>query len=449
MRIAPAHRTPSSEDGFVLIEILVSALVLALVAAGVAALLSATTRSAADERNKSEAYSLAQEDLARLRAMRISDLSRLPSTPRTVTLNKTAFKVKSTGTFVNDSTAISSCSEGSSSADYVSVASEVTWTGSRVPVVLRSIVSPTSGALDPSHGNVNFAVKTAAGLPLAGVTFTSSAFTGTTDANGCITFPDIATGTYTVTPSGATVGRVDKDGKAPAAMSVGVPAEVTTLVQLSYDVPGAIDNVFFTARPSPGAAPLATKADSIVVSNIKMTEAKSFGTPGGTRQLSLPASSLYPFSTPDAVYAGSCGNNNPNPNGESNPPGAAAVASVLITANGHATATVQLPALYLNVWKGTPSKPETAVTAAHVIVTDKGCKVGNNQVKRTYTGTSEGHLPASELGLPWGSYEVCADNGTRRQTLSTVALQNLEAGTAVDIYLGSGTGTVSQNGICS
>lgn len=446
---APARQGPAAEEGFVLIEVLVSALVLALVAAGVAALLSATTRSAADERNHSEAYSLAQEDLSRMRSMRISELARLPATPRTVTLNSTKFEIKSSGTFVSDSTATSSCTEGSSSADYVSVASEVTWTKSRNPVVLKSIITPVSGALDPSHGNVTFSVKNGANLPLPGVTLTSSAFTGTTDENGCVTFPDIATASYTVTPSGSAVGRVDKDGKAPAAMSVSVAPEVTTLVQLAYDIPGGA-TVSFTARPAAGAEPKPVKADSIVVSNVKMTETKSFGTPGGTRSLSIaaPATSLFPFSTADAVYAGSCGNDNPNPSGETNGPGAAGVGSLQITPNGNAAATVQLPALYLNVWKGTPSKPETLVSAPHVITIDKGCKVGTNQVKRTYTGV-EGHLPPQEVGLPWGTYEVCADNGSRRQTITTVSMQDLINGTTVNIYLGSGIGTVSTNGVCS
>jgi Tfp pilus assembly protein PilV len=434
---AHAQQPPPAQEGFVLIEVLVSAVVLVIVAGAVFTLLTATARSAAEGRHRSEAFALAQEDQARMRAMRMSELTRLPTLPRTVPLNGTQFEVHSTSVFIEDKTATSSCSQGESSADYLRTASEVTWPGMKgSPVSVQSIVSPSNGSLDPSHGTLTFSVARVGGAPIPGVSLTSSGFNGTTDANGCVTFPDLVAGNYTVTPSGATAGLVDKDGKAPGQLTAGVSAETTTLVQLRYDVPGKA-NISFRTKSSPTGVLVPSSADSIVVSNNEMSEPKVFGTPGGSRVHSIAATPLFPSPSPDAVYAGSCSINNPNPSGETNPPGAAAIASVTIPPNGIVEGEITLPALYLTVWKGTLAKPETAVGSANVTVVDKNCKVGSTPVKRTYSTNIEGHL--GDPGLPWSTYEVCADNGTRHQTVTGVEVKSLTSGTTLNLYLGSGT----------
>ena len=60
---------PPGEDGFILIEVLVSAVILAIVAGAVLTLITAATRSAASTRNHSTAYGLAQEDQARMQEL--------------------------------------------------------------------------------------------------------------------------------------------------------------------------------------------------------------------------------------------------------------------------------------------------------------------------------------------------------------------------------------------
>ncbi len=87
---------PPAEDGFALIEVLVSALVIALVAAGVMALLQATARSAADQRSHAVAYAVAQEDQARLRSLRLSYLNRL-NEKREISIDGSEFTIESTG----------------------------------------------------------------------------------------------------------------------------------------------------------------------------------------------------------------------------------------------------------------------------------------------------------------------------------------------------------------
>jgi Tfp pilus assembly protein PilV len=452
---APAQ-SPSSAEGFVLIEILVSALVLAIAAAAIFSLLNTTAHSAADERNRSEAYAIAQEDQARLRSMRISELNRLNQN-RPVTVNGTTFTVNSTGTFVNDTTTSTSCKSGAASADYVKVASSVTWTnmGATPAVGIQSIVSPANGSLDPSHGTLTVSVANAAGTAIPGIGLTGTGagtFNGTTDSSGCAMFPDQPSGNYTLTVSGVAAGLVDKDGKTPAPFTVGVIPGGTNPVFLLYDRPGSIGEVAFETKYANGEVAPST-ADSMIVFNTGMTSAKLIGTPGGTRQTTLAAPSLFPFASADSVYAGSCTGNNPNPTGETNPPGAAAMASVLVPANGVAPkATLRLPALYVTVRTGkNSSSPGSLFNNADVWIRDDKCSSESVPVTRRYATNSSGTL--NDPGLPWSTYDVCVDSqvgggSSRRERIPNVSVENLATGPSLTFYLGEGSGSVSESGPC-
>ena len=433
MTLARGRSTPPAEGGFVLIEVLVSAVIVLLISGAVFGLLTTTGHASAEERHRSEAYALAQEDQARLRSLRVPTLNKLSQT-RTVTLNGTPFTIESSGVFINDKTGTSSCGKESSSADYAKIITKVTWpsTGVHAPVTIASIVTPPTGSLDPSHGTLTIFAANAHEVPIAGVGLTGTGagtFSGTTSSEGCAMFPDQPSGNYTLTPSGVAGGLVDVNGNTPGPTTIGVVAGSTSTVQLLYDQPGSIITEF-TAMS--GGKLVASKADSIVVFNSGMTTAKTFGTVGAPES-KITAKSLFPFTSKDTVYAGSCEGDNPNPKSETNPPGAAAMASVIVPANGTATASIQLPVLNLNVWSGTSGSPGSRVKSAHVIVSDVNCTA-----KRTYT--AESTTEATNIPLPWGTYEVCADNGsgngTHKQTISQ-AVQNLTStGTAVNLYLG-------------
>ena len=433
MTLARGRSTPPAEGGFVLIEVLVSAVIVLLISGAVFGLLTTTGHASAEERHRSEAYALAQEDQARLRSLRVPTLNKLSQT-RTVTLNGTPFTIESSGVFINDKTGTSSCGKESSSADYAKIITKVTWpsTGVHAPVTIASIVTPPTGSLDPSHGTLTIFAANAHEVPIAGVGLTGTGagtFSGTTSSEGCAMFPDQPSGNYTLTPSGVAGGLVDVNGNTPGPTTIGVVAGSTSTVQLLYDQPGSIITEF-TAMS--GGKLVASKVDSIVVFNSGMTTAKTFGTVGAPES-KITAKSLFPFTSKDTVYAGSCEGDNPNPKSETNPPGAAAMASVIVPANGTATASIQLPVLNLNVWSGTSGSPGSRVKSAHVIVSDVNCTA-----KRTYT--AESTTEATNIPLPWGTYEVCADNGsgngTHKQTISQ-AVQNLTStGTAVNLYLG-------------
>jgi len=446
MTFSPARTTPTSTAGFALIEVVVSALILATVTGGVIRLVSATGKTGVEERHRSQAYSVAQEDQAMLRSTRIADLDTVIA-PRTVTLNGTAYEVKSAATFVSDTTGATSCGTGAR-ADYVKLRSEVTWPSMRAgsaPAKIESIVSPVSGSLDPTAGNLSVTVNNASvpAVPISGVGLSGTgpgSFSGSTDSNGCALFGGQPAGNYTLTPS-LSSEYVDFNGNAPAPKTVSVTGGTTTPVVLEYDKEATVE-VSFSARGSDGVV-RPSAADSVTATATGMTPGtRVFGTPGPTEFSVVKAEPLYPFSYTYNFYAGSCANNKPE----------SGSANALAPAGGTATTTVQLPTLYLTVKNasGTTAEKE-GISGAKVTVTDTKCSVGSTPIKHTYATVGKGALP--DPGLPWSTYEVCASapvgpsGKQRRIKNSNVVVHNL-TGTALTLSLTSATGGGVEEGTC-
>lgn len=431
----PGRKPLHGEDGFALIEVLVSALILAIAAGAILSLLQATTRSAAAERQHAEAYSLAQEDQARLRSLRLSVLNRL-SQENTYTLNGTPFHVVSQGVFVNNSTRqAAGCTSGQTSADYVQITSTVNWSGHQ-PVTVQSIVSPSNGSLDPKHGTLVITATKVGPLPLAGLGLKGSGpgtFSGTTDSSGCANFTDLPAGNYEVTPSGT--GLVGLDGLPPHAEKIGVSEGTTSTLALQYDYGASIPVEFEYAAGGGVFKP--AKLDSVFASNTSGTG--SYWSPGKTRVLNFTASPLYPFSSGDSIWAGSCKGNNPKVS--------TGIATYTFKSGEVATQPLHLkvPALELTVKNGSAN-----VSGATITITDEVC---SEPVERTYVSESAGHQSSSttgtpEYGLPFGKYKVCASasySGTlHRVRESGVSVESYAAPTVKTLSLpSSGTETGS------
>jgi type II secretory pathway pseudopilin PulG len=448
-------RQTKAEEGFILIEVLVSALILAIVAGAVLTLITATTRSAASERNHSTAYGLAQEDQARLRTMRISSLNHLEKT-REEKIGGTTFFVESKGVFVNNKSGTASCTEQNSSADYVEITSTVSSPTLLHPVTLQSVVSPSSGSLDPSHGTLSFQVNNARGEAVSGVSLISSgstnpgSFSGSSEASGCAIFADLPAGNYKVTATAN--GLITPEGSSTwTKEQVGVPASGTQQVLIHFDKAGTIAPSFVYKDPATGSL-LPAPVDSMELFDSE-NEAKTitFGTPTTVpRSSKLEDKVVYPFKTAYAVYAGSCTSNNPDPEGKKI--NEAAIASVAVAPGGVSTPTVQVPALNLSITNSSGK----AVKGAKVLLTDTACKYNSTNVKREFTTNKAGHIVNSgteletetqAVGLPFGTYDICVSatlNGTepRRAEASGVTVNNL--GTAVTTALVFGTNNLSE-----
>jgi Tfp pilus assembly protein PilV len=442
MRRLNLTRMRRDEAGFALIEVLISALLLSIVAAGVFTAFDASTRATARERLRARANDLAEQDLERTRSLRIGDLSTLNQT-RTVTLDGTNFTVVSRSQFLTETATTSTCASGTGSRDYLQLTSTVTWPnmGPDPAVTASTIVSPPSGSLVPNAGSLLVSVDNSQGNGISGVTLTGSgagSFTGTTGPTGCVLWRNLPAGTYSMIASGAASGMVDPNGVPPASQTVSVVDQGTNTVTLVYDRPGAINNVTFQTRAYNTNALVGSSADSLIVFNSGMNVAKLVGTPGVPLS-SYSVSNLFPFSSPYSVYAGTCNQNNPG----SGP----ALANVTVPPGGGASPAgpIQLPALQLTVHSGdTALLPGSPVSGARVTVKDLGC--GN--LVRTFTTNSSGQLP--NPGLPYGTYEVCAQatiasiqrrnyvvTGVLPITKEQVPVQNTSGGTVRDIYLGT------------
>jgi Tfp pilus assembly protein PilV len=426
-----------SQSGFALVEVLVSAVIVVIMAAGTLVAIQATQRTSAEERHRATAHGIAQEDQARMRAFRISSLSNYNET-RQIVADDGAYTVKSRADFVTDSTGTASCSQNTAAADYIRISSTITWPsiGSRPPVVIQSIVAPPNGAIAANRGALAISVKGGAGQAIPGIGLSGTGagtFSGSTSENGCVIFGNLAAGNYTLTTNAP--GYVDKDGNAPGAVNTSVVALSTNTLALQYDQPGGVDISFTTLK---NGQMVQSSAESVVAFNTGMTAAKVFTVPSPAG--SLTAQPLFPFSSPDAVYAGGCQANNPNPTDAVGAPGAGALESVQVMPGQIGDAEIQLPSLKLSVLSGTgPGSPGTPVSGASVVLTDTKCAAQGQTVKIRRTTDSSGGL--TDPGLPWSTFDICVAKSGKASTTPNVSVMDLSAEISRTVYLGAaGTG---------
>lgn len=429
------HRSRAlrAEAGFSLPEVLVSAIVMVLIAVGTLTTLSATGKAGSEERNRTQAHAIALEDQARLRTMQVSALGVLNEAGTVVEGGRT-YTVESKGQFATDPGSTESCTEDTTYYDYIKVSSTVTWPsiGSRPPVVLESIVAPPNGSLAEDRGSLAISVLDASDTGIAGITISGtgpSSFSGVTGPNGCVVFSSIPEGTYSVEASAP--GMIDKDGDPPAPRTTTVVGRSTNTVVLQYDTPGSVDVLAFETRETAGGPLVPSSADSLVVYNTAMAVPETYGTPG-TFATSLTANPVFPFSSPVSVYPGTCTDNLPPAMvPELSPP---RIASATVTAGSTTSvASIQVPAVHITVWSGaSSSSPGTPVAGARLRINDPNCLTN-----RTFAADAGGTL---NRGLPWGVYDICAENaaGSKAITVTAQNVKDYDVGLTLHLYTDSG-----------
>jgi Tfp pilus assembly protein PilV len=453
MHLPKLTRIGRDEVGIALVEVLVSALVLLVFSVGIFTVLTGATRATAQERHRAQANALAEQELERVRSLRIADLVNLNSTRRVLEdgtqlagacpttgpqSRQTCYTITSQSQFQNEPAATSGCSAGPGSRDYLLLKISVSWSGMGVlhPVTAATIVSPPSGSLVPNSGSVLVNVTDSRNVGIQGVALsgsgTAGSFSGSTGPTGCVLWRNVSVGTYTMSVGGVASAMVDQDGNAPPPQTVSVVDQGTNTVNLQYDRPGSIQNINFRTRDYTNNL-VTSSADSVIVSNTGMQVAKVFTPVGGGRATSIStATTLYPFTSPYAVYAGTCASNNP----PAGPMLGNATVPVAGAANLASPGYIQLPSLQVTVKNGTP-----AVAGATVTARDTGCNVTRTLTTST---NSSGQVPvAGEIGLPYGTYSVCATAGGKKRTVTGVALTSVgSTGTPLTIDLnGAASGT--------
>ena len=204
---------------------------------------------------------------------------------------------------------------------------------------------------------------------------------------------------------------------------------------LLFDYPATLP-IKFEHRVGSSNEFKAAKIDSVLVFNALMNPAKAYWTPTKARQEEVVATPIFPFTSPDSVYAGACEVNNPK-SGEG-------LGTVTLEPGKTApTMKLKVPALGVTVKNGA-----ALISGAKITITDENCKVNGVNLKREYTSEAAGHqsnaangLP--EYGLPYGTYKICASasisGNTKKRTAEGVVVQSYSSAKTQTIDLSSGT----------
>lgn len=394
---AVGRATLADERGWALVETMVSAVLLIVIALAINSSLDTASRASAENKQRSIAATLAEQDQERMRAMDPTVLSNYHPAAQTVTTpDGGKYTVTSRSDWIRDASGnAESCTSNTTQADYLRITSTVT-SGSvgtdTKPVVSRGIVTPAVGTFGPGLGTFAVQVVDRNNNPVPNILVTTSGtgvYSDYTNSLGCVVFGYIPVGGYTATASnpGANPAWVDQDSSPTltASTSGTVAQGQVNLVQVTYDQSGSITANFDGVPPAPNALKLQV---------VKSTTRTVSVAPAGATSMVVPNN--FPALSPAtyAVYAGSCSDANPG----------SAVASALVTPAGNTPVSVHLPVMTIKVQRN-----GVAAANAHVKIksTVSGCSGDNFD---GYTDPS-GNLAIS---IPYGHFSVCADHSGRK-----------------------------------
>jgi type II secretory pathway pseudopilin PulG len=433
------------ERGWLMVEIMVGTVVLIIAGLGIYQGLDRASKASGQNRNRSVAAYLAQQDQERMRSLDTSVLVGYITTPnvRQVPYGGTNYSVTSNVAYANDSNGVStSCTSASTLATYLKISSTVTDpTGKNGPVTMDSLLSPRS---DQGGAAVQILDRTGvAGVPGVSVTLVEQpSLSGTTDSNGCVQFGFLRGTDYHVTFSKS--GYVDKDGNNVVSnQPITVVTGTSSLTQFTYDQAGSIATTYRDQNNTANSA--RGRGFTVFQSGLSGNNERSFMT--GTSLTDFASATaqnggtftgpmtMFPFTSTYSIWAGTC---------DAAKPPAANIRTVQVNPG---------------VVGATPSaslmEPKVAIT-----VQDRTASSGAGSTYTNYTtadvyvkdvcGAVYGPIPYSgsngiyASGFPFGALTVCADDNksTSRYQIGTVT--NGATGSSVTVNLDSYTGGDSQ-----
>jgi Tfp pilus assembly protein PilV len=419
-------RLRTDESGFGLIEVLVSALLVVLVSSGVYLGLDAASATSGINKHRSISTYLAQQDQDRMRAMAVTELSNYRET-RTQAVGKVTYTIASSASWVGDGTGSASCTSGSAQANYLRIASSVTWPGMTIkPVAIESVVAPPSGSFGPNQGSLAVQVRDRNGAGVQGVSVALSGpqtYADVTNAQGCVLWGYLPVGSYTVTLTKA--GFVDPQGIAQPSKAAGVVGESTTTLAFDYDAGGQVQATYETLTAAGGTPAAANGLSFTLVTSHQPVPLPPFG--DGQPHASFTSGTVYPYSDPYSAYAGSCAGADPNAYG-------APQQFVTVAPGGVTPVTLREPPIDLRVvYNGAPESGATVKLTA----TGTGCSAVT-----TRTTGSDGYL--TDRAFPFGPYTVCVQDAAGRKktgSVSNTAATGVPVGSATFDMTGAATGT--------
>jgi Tfp pilus assembly protein PilV len=418
------------ESGWLIMEIMMGALVLIVGGIAIYNGVDGASKTSGLNRNRSVAAYLAQQDQERMRAMDAAELSNGYTNTRTVNVDNVNYTVKSAASSVNDSTGSVSCTNASSTAQYLKISSTVLDPAARnAPVVQDSLLSPK-----PDDGNAVVKIVDRGGTTgVQGVAVTLQQPPGdtiSTDTNGCALFSFLDNFTnYSVSFAQPTYVNVNGVNAITGPITV-VPATVS-VTQFQYDIAGTI-TASFDSKVNGSSTATATTGTEVTFADSHMTltpATRLFPTGGGSTFVSsINGTNLFPFLDQYSVYAGDCKFNDPNQWGQPQ------TFAPILGPGQTKTVTVREPAI--NV-KTQLNSTTTSGADVHIKQTDLGCS-------NSYTDTSTASGALNHPPYPYGTYSVCVDyNGGDS---NTVSIPNTNAnGTSTTTI---NVSTLSNNGNC-
>jgi hypothetical protein len=444
-----ARGKAAAEDGFAMMEVLVSAGVLVLVVLGILAGLDAVSRAAGGNQARTVAATLAELDQERLRGLPTGDLDKLDeieSTTRKVKVGKVEYTIKSEAQWVTDTTGTEiSCSLVPGEGAYLRITSTVTSpiTGAAVkPVVLSSIVAPR-----PGKGTLTAMVKNAAGQPVAGMGVQAvgpTPNTKTTNADGCAVFDESEAGSYVLKLN--TTGWVDRDGITAAQKGATVSAGNLTTVELIYDRKSSITVAVKTKRPG-ATAEIPDVSTGVIAAHTGLSTGFKLvsASPAASSFLFDP---MFPFTTPYQLYSGSCTGNDPTKYIANYFTTRLSSTAQLTPGGATVNADVLEPAIDVTIKYttsgGTVEWPGSGSGIVYAYPKTAGCGTARITLGST-TNDGSGKIP--NPGLPFGTYDICAQmtrtNGTVRKASWTGVVNQNVNGTPLAANLTSSSSSVN------
>jgi len=145
------------ESGMGLIEVMVSAVLTVVIALAIFSSLDNASATSGLNRSRAIAAGLAQQDLERMRSLKVAQLSGLSATAPAV-VDGVTYQVSSSSEWVSDASGAPAegCSAADGRADYLKITSSVTWPvmQGRNPVSVSSLVAPPNGSFGPTQGSL-------------------------------------------------------------------------------------------------------------------------------------------------------------------------------------------------------------------------------------------------------------------------------------------------------
>jgi Tfp pilus assembly protein PilV len=478
-RPRPEHLRPAAQQGFLLVEVIISSLIVAVLVVATLTGYDVVNRTTADERHHNQAAVLAAQSNEQLRTEPAGILSALESSPHSYTrlVGGTTYTITQEAKAINASQSSTGCNvtqTGTQTGANVQITSSVTWpvlvTAKRPPVRESSIITPPTGsALEVDVGNAPAPTAGVAGVTvvvkyISAVTKSPGTLEATTDSSGCLVFGGIPANSATVeileklryvTPSGAL--------KIPPK-ELTITPNTTTHDAVTFNEGGRI-TAEFTYKGLPVWEGVPVKGDTFVAFNVSIPAPPEFEVgssafeyeAGGEEHYKALAGSyataamtaaglkylsgdLFPFPSPSSwsVYAGDCTNNNPSTIKEVElQPG------VFVEPGKNVAVKVPMSHVQLNVYSGTqPSPGSLESTSYPVKITNTECESAgtpNNAqgapiVEHNQASSSTGHL--ENPFQPFGKAKLCVFNKAKGKTYTVNYNNNSVGGSTKNVYIG-------------